>query len=145
MSLNYTELAKCIAVASKDPRHKVGAVVFDADNNIVSIGYNGAPRGVADKPERYQKPLKQYYVAHAEENAIAQAARKGHATEGSCMLIWGKTPCAACTRMIIQAGIKSVMFRVEDIRASSYFESFSASLEMLREAKINITFIEDTP
>jgi len=59
------------------------------------------------------------------------------------MLIWGKTPCAACTRMIIQAGIKSVMFMTEDIRQSNYFESFKASLTMLHEAEIKITFMKD--
>lgn len=143
MGINYLEIAKSIASTSKDPKYQVGAVIFDNDGNIVSIGYNGAPRKVVDKPERYQKPLKQYYIAHAEENAIAQAARKGHATEGSCMLIWGKTPCAACARMIIQAGIKSVMFMTEDIRQSNYFESFKASLTMLHEAEIKITFMKD--
>jgi dCMP deaminase len=142
MGINYLEVAKCIASVSKDPKYKIGAVIFDRDENIVSIGYNGAPRQVADKPERYEKPLKQFYIAHAEENAIAQAARKGHPTEGCVMLIWGKTPCANCTRMIIQAGIKSVMFIAEDIRLSSYFESFKASLTMLQEAGILITYMK---
>jgi len=60
MGINSLEIAKCIASTSKDPKYQVGAVIFDNDGNIVSIGYNGAPRKVVDKPERYQKPLKQY-------------------------------------------------------------------------------------
>jgi dCMP deaminase len=133
MGINYQEIAKCIAAASKDPRYKVGAIIFDAAGNIRSTGYNGAPRGVIDSPERYEKPLKQYYIAHAEENAIVQAARAGVSTEGCCILIWGK----------IQAGIKSVLFQATDARMSSYLESFVASQNMLKEAGIAITYLPE--
>lgn len=142
MGLNYQALAECVAKASKDPRHKIGAIIFDKHGNIRSTGYNGAPRGVADSPQRYAKPLKQYYIAHAEENAIVQAARMGQSTDDCCMLIWGKTPCANCVRMIIQAGIKSVLFQTEDIRRSNYYHSFEAALQMLHEAQVHITFLK---
>jgi len=143
MGLNYQAIAECVASASKDPKYKVGAVIFDADGNIVSTGYNGAPRKVSDCPARYEKPLKQFYIAHAEENAISQAARRGVSTDNCCMLIWGKTPCASCARMIIQAGIKVVLFKKEDFSGSNYKESFKAALTMFHEANIGITYIKD--
>lgn len=140
MGLDYKKLASCIAEASKDPRHKVGAIVVDANGNVRSTGYNGAPRGVFDAAWRYEKPAKQFYISHAEENAIAQAARIGVPTDNCTMVIWGKTPCANCSRMIIQAGIKKVIFQKEDITESKYFESFKAAFCMLQEAGIDIQF-----
>ena len=143
MGINYQEIAKCVASASKDPRYKIGAIVFDVAGNIRSTGYNGAPRGVVDSAERYEKPLKDFYVAHAEENAISQAARVGVQLEGSCMLVWGKPPCATCTRLIIQAGIKSIIIQRPDHRPSRWAESFEASRAMLKEAGIKITYLKD--
>ena len=143
MGLNYQKLAQEIAAASKDPRYKVGAIVFDRNGNIRSTGYNGAPRGVADDKIRYEKPLKAFYIAHAEENAITQAARMGVSLDDCCMLIWGKMPCATCARMIIQAGIKSVLFQITDWQKSNYFDSFLASQHMFKEANIQITHLGD--
>lgn len=143
MGLNYQALAECVAKASKDPRHKVGAIIFDKHGNIRSTGYNGAPRGVEDSAKRYEKPLKQYYISHAEENAVVQAARMGQSTDDCCMLIWGKTPCANCARMIIQAGIKAVIFQKEDIAESNYAQSFKATFLMFKEAGVHITFIKE--
>ena len=143
MGLNFTRLAEEIANASKDPHHKVGAIIFDYNNNIRSTGYNGAPRGVLDKPERYEKPRKQFYIAHSEENAIAQAARMGVSTANCQILIWGKQPCANCARMIIQAGITHVIFKREDIEVSSYKDSFTEASTMFAEAGIKVTFLKD--
>ena len=142
MGINYSEIAKCIASASKDPRYKVGAVIFDNDDIIVSTGYNGAPRGVEDTLARYAKPLKQYYIAHAEINAIAQAARKGVSTLGCSIIIWGKPPCANCAMAIIQAGIKTVLFQAEDFRGSKYYESFIAAFKMFEEAGIDVQYLK---
>ena len=143
MALDYAALAKVLSEASKDPCHQVGAIVFDKFGNIRSTGYNGAPRGVKDRPERYQKPLKQFYISHAEENAIAQAARTGVSLDNCNMLIWGKTPCANCARMIIQAGIKTVYFQQADIRLSNYKDSFEAAFQMFEEADVFVHYIEE--
>ena len=143
MGINYAEIAKCIASASKDPRYKVGAVIYDANGNIRSTGYNGAPRGVLDKPERYIKPAKALYIVHAEANAIAQAARMGVSLDECCMLIWGKQPCANCAALIIQAGIKSVLFQREDIALSNYNDSFAAASTMLAEAGVQVTYLKE--
>jgi len=138
MGINYVEIAKSVAAASKDPRYKVGAVIFDNDDIIVSTGYNGAPRGVEDTLARYAKPLKQYYIAHAEINAIAQAARKGASTLGCNIVIWGKPPCANCAMAIIQAGIKSVFVPVNCNTNSSYIDSFNAAAAMFNESGVHV-------
>ena len=66
---------------SKDPSTKIGAVLVRGDN-IVSIGYNGFPRGINDSPERLNnREEKYFYVVHAESNAILNAARNGIATK----------------------------------------------------------------
>ena len=142
MGLNYENLAREIAAASKDPRYKIGAIIFDAHGNIRTTGYNGAPRKVKDTPARYEKPQKQYFIAHAEENAIAQAARTGVSTDNCNILIWGKMPCANCARMIIQAGIKHVFFQFEDWQNSNYAASFAAAWEMFKEAEVQISFLK---
>ena len=141
MAIDYFKLASLIADASKDPKYQVGAIILDKHGNIRSTGYNGAPRGVKDLSERYCKPFKQHYIAHAEENAIAQAARTGVSTDECSMVIWGKMPCATCVRMIIQAGISRVIFQPSDISQSSYKESFLAARDMLDEADISVVYI----
>jgi dCMP deaminase len=140
MSLDLVRIAKAIAASSKDPKYKVSAIIYDDDGNIRSTGYNGAPRGVVDYSFRYRKPLKQYYVAHAEENAIAQAARNGVRTLDCHILIWGKAPCASCARMIIQAGLVSVMCQnYSDL--SSYADSHKASMQMFEEARVEVKLL----
>ena len=141
MGLNFQALAEVCAAASKDPRHKIGAVIFDSEGGVLSTGYNGAPRRVNDAPERYEKPLKQFYIVHAEANAIAHAARKGIALENSAILITGKPPCARCAQLIIQAGIKLVMFSPEKNPASNWQEDFKHATAMLKEAGIKLSFI----
>ena len=106
--LKFTDVVDAIAALSKDTT-KVGAIILDADHNILSVGFNGIPRGVDDDvPARHERPEKYYWTSHAEENAIAQAARIGAKLLGSTILVSTLHPCAACTRMIIQAGIKKV-------------------------------------
>lgn len=95
---------------SKDPRRKVCAAAFDAELNRVASGWNGLPRRVKDLPERYNKPLKDLYVVHAEVNLIASAARLGIRLQGCSMLITELHPCANCAGAIAQAGFTAVYY-----------------------------------
>lgn len=91
-------------------RLKVGAVIA-AQGRVLSIGYNGAPPGVSHcTPENCgpEKPCTR--AIHAEANAIAWAARQGHATEGA-YLYTTISPCKACSDLILAAGIRLVVFR----------------------------------
>lgn len=103
-------LLKCktVALKSKDPTTKVGAIIVDDTRQLVE-GYNGFPAGMLDYAEMWERPEKYNWVIHAEENAIAWAARRGIAIEGATMYC-SLHPCAKCARLIAAAGIKEVVY-----------------------------------
>ena len=107
--LSFLPVAQALAAMSRDPSTQVGAVLLDADFNILGTGYNGFPRGVHDLPARYNdRALKLGLIAHAEANAIAQAARVGSKLLSSTLLVTALHPCNDCAKLIVQAGIKHV-------------------------------------
>ncbi|NCA14162.1 MAG: hypothetical protein EBS89_08535, partial [Proteobacteria bacterium] len=72
----FLGLAHYVSTASKDPSTKVGAVIVDAERRVVSVGYNGLPRGVEDSEERlHNREVKYKMIIHAERNAILFAQR----------------------------------------------------------------------
>jgi len=102
----FLDLADHVAQWSKDPRTKVGAVIVDQKNRVVSIGYNGFPRGVDDSDKRYDnRALKHKLVAHAERNALDNAPLM---VEG-CTLYVPLMPCNECAKSIVQKGITKVV------------------------------------
>lgn len=106
----FMPLAETIATFSKDPSTKVGAVIIDADCNVLAMGFNGFPRGVADTDERLcHKTTKYALVVHAEANAIAASARTGRRLEGATIVVSSLFPCVDCAGLIAQAGIKKVI------------------------------------
>jgi len=124
---------------SKDPSTKIGAVLVRGDN-IVSIGYNGFPRGIEDSDERlHNREEKYFYVVHAENNAILNAARNGIATKDSVLYTSGM-PCNECAKSIIQAGIKTVVLHKQypNLSHGKWSKSVSKAEEMFDEAGIHI-------
>lgn len=103
----FMGFAEHAAKKSKDST-KVGAVLVDDKGSVILTGFNGPPRGVKDVPERFERPIKYFYASHAEANLINFAARNGIRTEG-CTVVTTHMPCAACTRALIQAGIKVIL------------------------------------
>lgn len=103
----FMMLARTVAMKSKDPTTQVGCLVVGPDGEHRASGYNGIPRGVLDKPERMERPAKYLWTSHAEENAVAQAARVGIPLKG-CTAYVTHHPCARCARSLIQAGIVCV-------------------------------------
>ena len=101
------------AQRSKDPNTQVGACIVDADKRIVGLGYNGFPRGCSDNDLPWAKvndnPLynKYVYVCHAEVNAILN---KGSANVKGSTIYVALFPCQNCAKMIIQSGIKEVVY-----------------------------------
>ena len=105
-SERFMALAEHVATWSKDPSTKVGCVIIDKQNRVVSIGFNGFPRGVRDDIARYQdRDTKLLFVAHAERNALDNAPLS---VEG-CTLYSPLLPCNECAKSIIQKGIKKVV------------------------------------
>lgn len=103
----YLRMARIWAENSYCRRRQVGALLVK-DQMIISDGYNGTPAGftnVCEDEDGSTKP----YVLHAEANAITTVARSGNSSEGSTLYITA-SPCMECSKLIIQAGIKRVVF-----------------------------------
>ena len=110
----FMGIAKLSAMRSKDPNTQVGACIVGADNRIISIGYNGSPNGFHDDIfpwDREGNPLdtKYLYVCHAEMNAIINYRGNRKDLENAKIYV-DLFPCNECAKLIIQAGIKEVIY-----------------------------------
>lgn len=103
----FLELARYIAGWSKDPSTQVGAVLSAWNHRIISVGFNGFPAGIEDKPDHYEDRKRKYQtVLHAEENALYFAEGR---TAGAHLFVWPLPPCAPCAAKIIQFGVSKVV------------------------------------
>lgn len=107
----FMGLAHLSALRSKDPNTQVGACIVDEDKKVVSIGYNGMPRGCDDDKMPWDregdfKKTKYAYVVHAELNAILNSPR----TLKDTILYVSLFPCNECAKAIIQSGIKKIYY-----------------------------------
>jgi dCMP deaminase len=136
------DLAHKTASRSKDPTTKVGCIVTSKDKVVVASGYNGIPQGVADLTERMERPAKYLWTAHAEENAVALAARVGASLrDGSAYVT--HHPCSRCARSLIQAGIKVVY--IGDGTTSMPAEEFDVARMMFTEAGVELLHLPPEP
>lgn len=140
----FMAMTYLVAMKSKDPSSKIGALIIGPDKEIRSTGFNGLPRGMEDgRPEREQRPQKYSYYEHGERNAVYNAARMGTSVNGCTMYTQG-IPCADCGRAVIQAGIKKIVVDARydaEARAVSdklWSESCGRAKEMLLEAGVEI-------
>lgn len=108
-AVTWMGVAKRFSRRSKDPSTKVGCVVVGPDEVPRMTGVNGLPRKVRDLAERMERPAKYLWTSHAEENAVAQAARVGSRLNG-CTIYTTHFPCSRCARSLIQAGIVRVVY-----------------------------------
>lgn len=121
------KMAHHVAKLSKDPSTKVGAVLFDEKRRIVSAGYNGFARGVADTDDRLSnRDVKYRLVLHAEKNAILFATGPTH----GCTMVVTHPCCAQCAALIIQAGVAHVMWPKP---ATEFEERWRQDLVLTRE------------
>jgi len=107
---SYLDMARIWARNSYCKRRQVGALIVK-DRMIISDGYNGTPSGfenVCEDENGVTKP----YVLHAEANAISKVAKSGNSSEGATLYVTA-SPCLECSKLIIQAGIKRVVYRDE--------------------------------
>jgi dCMP deaminase len=111
----YLKMADIWAQNSYCKRRKVGALLVK-DKMIISDGYNGTPSGFENECEDEENKTKTY-VLHAEANAITKVAKSGNSSLGATLYVTS-SPCIECSKLIIQAGIKRVVFtesyRLED-------------------------------
>lgn len=132
---HFMDMATLVAQRSKDPSTKVGCVVVSEDRIVVSTGYNGLPRGVNDKSERMERPAKYLWTSHAEENAVAQAARVGAKLKGGTAFVTHH-PCSRCARSLIQAGVTTVV--IGNGTTSMPEEEFDVARVMFLEAGVEV-------
>jgi dCMP deaminase len=103
----FCDLAKFVSEWSKDPKAKVGAVLYAKRGGDIAVGYNGFPMDVEDSIERLENDeRKQECIVHAEQNTIIAA---GSRSAGATLYVWGKPICGRCAGSIIQAGIIRVV------------------------------------
>lgn len=99
----FIGLARHVAGWSKDPSTKTGAVIVDQDKRVVSVGYNGFPKGMHDHAERYEdREFKYAHIVHCERNAMLFAQRS---LKGCTLYTWPFMSCGACAAMVVQSGI----------------------------------------
>jgi len=127
----YLQMARIWAENSYCKRRKVGALIVK-DRMIISDGYNGTPAGFENicEDEYYRtKP----YVLHAEANAITKVAKSNNSSEGATLYIT-TSPCIECSKLIIQSGIKRVVF--------SELYTKNEGLRLLERAKIELIHLQ---
>ena len=126
------------AMRSKDPSTQVGACIVNPDRRIVGIGYNGFPRGCSDdelpwaREAENELDTKYPYVCHAEVNAILN---KNSADVNGCTLYVALFPCNECAKMIIQSGIREVVYLSDKYKDKP---AFQASRKLFNMAGINL-------
>jgi dCMP deaminase len=127
----YMRMARIWAENSYCERRKVGALLVK-DKMIISDGYNGTPSGfenICEDENNVSKP----YVLHAEANAISKIARSHNSSNQATMYVTA-SPCIECAKLIIQAGIKRVVYG-ENYRIMD-------GVELLKRANIEVVFLE---
>lgn len=129
--LRFIGLAQYISQWSKDPSTKVGAVIADRKNRIISIGYNGFPRGINDDERLIDRNKKLAMILHAEKNALIFANKS---LENAVIYTYPFMPCSACAASIIQAGITRVVSVLNE--NPRWVENFKLSQEMFEEAGV---------
>lgn len=128
----YLRLAREWAKLSHCKRKQVGAIIVK-DNTIIADGYNGTPTGFENNCEDENGETK-WYVLHAEANAILKVARTTNQADGATLYLT-HSPCKDCSKLILQAGIKRLVF------SSAYKDR--SGLEFLEFAGLEISHIDD--
>ena len=127
---SYLEMAEIWAQNSYCKRRKVGALLVK-DRMIISDGYNGTPSGFENVCE--EDGVTKPYVLHAEANAITKVAKSGNSSEGATLYVTA-SPCLECSKLIIQSGIKRVVYRDED--------RLTDGIDLLRRAGIEVEKVD---
>ena len=128
----YLRMAAIWAENSYCQRRKVGAIIVK-DQMIISDGYNGTPSGFENVCEDEAGATKPY-VLHAEANAITKVARSNNSSDGATLYVTS-SPCMECAKLIIQAGVKRVVYN-EQYRLTD-------GIDLLRRAGIECIQISD--
>ena len=138
----FMGLAHLSALHSKDPNTQVGAAIVDENHRVVSVGYNGMPKGCSDDVFPWSREgailqTKYAFVVHAELNAILNSK---YPVSG-CTLYVSLFPCNECAKAIIQAGIRRIVYESDKYQNT---DTTIASRRMLKAAGIELVQLENT-
>ena len=128
---SYLDMAAIWAKNSYCKRRQVGALIVK-DRMIISDGYNGTPSGFENICEDESGATKPY-VLHAEANAISKVAQTGNSSDGATLFVTA-SPCMECSKLIIQAGIRRVVYRDE--------YRLTDGIDLLRRAGIEVEKVD---
>lgn len=130
----FLRLSREVAGWSKDPSTQVGSVIVDEKNRVVSLGFNGFPRGIKDTQELYTDREEKYKrVLHAEQNAILFADKS---LQGCTLYTYPLSPCSSCALLIIQSGISNVVTVTHQGR---WIDSCELAIELFSDSGVNYT------
>ncbi len=137
----FLELAKLVSTWSKDPSTQCGTAIIRPDKTIVSVGFNGFPRGMDDNPELYlDRGAKYTRIVHSEMNAILQSKEE---VKGCSLFVYPFLTCDRCAVHIIQAGILRVVAPIcPPDKAERWSESFNFARNFYKEAGIIVSEVE---
>ena len=134
----FLGLAQHVSSWSKDPSTKVGAVIADSYNRVLSLGFNGFPVGVNDAPGRLNdRQTKYQMVVHAELNAVLFAQSSQLQLADATLYTYPFPPCTNCAGAIIQSGIKRIV-SYSDV-PERWSEDFELAFAMFEESGVQIT------
>jgi len=136
----FMNLAKMVATWSKDKSTGVGAVIVNDEKKIVSVGFNGLPRGINDDIAcRHESPEKHHWTIHAERSAILESDISLKDATLYCTFF----TCSVCAQEITQKGIKRVVAPEPDWDHPRYGEGQKIAIEMYKEAGIEVEFYKE--
>lgn len=133
----FLDMAEMVSLWSKDPSTKVGAVIVDKNNRLVSVGYNGFPRGIPDDERLRQRDKKYDIIVHAEMNAILFA---NVPIQGFTLYTYPFEPCSRCASVIIQTGISRVVSLSN--KEDRWEANFEISRNLFKEAGVKLEYYE---
>lgn len=138
----YLAMAKMVAQWSKDPSTQCGAVIVRPDRSVVSVGFNGFPRLLADKKDHYDhRPTKLSRMAHSEANAIRHV--RGERLAGYTIYSWPMLPCDRCANQLINYEFSRIVCAVPpEPQAERWKESFDSTRSMCEDAGVILDVIE---
>ena len=145
----FMGVAMMSAMRSKDPNTSVGACIVSQDNRILSVGYNGMPRGCADDEYPWEREgdelnTKYYFVCHAELNALLNYSGTDMKNARCYSTLF---PCNECTKALIQAGISEIVYLSDkydqtkpNIAAKRMFRSAGVTMRQLKPSGKHLCF-----
>lgn len=138
----FLELAKHIALWSRDPSTQTGAVIIDQRRRVISVGFNGFPQGVEDKSEDYEnREVKYSKIAHCEANAIVFARQD---LEYCILYTYPFQSCSSCSKLVIQSGItRCVAPEIPEHLRERWANDMNIAKDMFEEAGIELKLYKD--